>query len=132
MAATGVRDLAAETLPARKLSFNGFCITGRTRYGYSAHCLDARTMAPGYNLGVIGQHLTHGGIHFNSIGALVSALNVDSRVNIVLNPKILTEDNSPAEIFVGINIQFPTQAIANNNGNIVTQNFEVMLVLASK
>ena len=81
---------------------------------------------PGFNLGVLGQHLTHGGLHFNSIGALVSALHDDDRQNIVLNPKILTEDNSPAEIFVGINTQFPTQAIANDNGNIITQNFQYL------
>ncbi len=80
----------------------------------------------GFNLGVLGQHLTHGGIHFNSIGALVSALHTDDRQNIVLNPKILTEDNSPAEIFVGVNIPYPTQSIANDNGNIVTQNFQYL------
>lgn len=81
---------------------------------------------PGFNLGVLGKHLTHGGAYFNSIGALVSALHKDDSQNIILNPKILTEDNSPAEIFVGINTQFPTQAIANDNGNILTQNFEYL------
>lgn len=81
---------------------------------------------PGFNLGVLGQHLTHGGIHFNSIGALVSALHDDDRQNIVLNPKILTEDNSPAEIFVGINIPYPTQSIANDFGNIITQNYQYL------
>lgn len=80
----------------------------------------------GYNLGVLGQHLTHGGLLFNSIGALVSAFHQSDLQNIVLNPKILTEDNSPAEIFVGINTPYPTQSIANNNGNIVTQNFEYL------
>jgi len=78
----------------------------------------------GFNLGVLGQHLRAGGVEFSTIGALVSALHNDNRQNIVLNPKILTEDNSPAEIFVGLNTQFPTQAIANDNGNILTQNFE--------
>ncbi|HRD55428.1 MAG TPA: secretin N-terminal domain-containing protein [Parachlamydiaceae bacterium] len=80
----------------------------------------------GFNLGVLGQHLTRGGIHFNSIGALVTALHDDDRQNIVLNPKILTEDNSPAEIFVGINIPYPTQSIANDFGNIITQNFQYL------
>jgi len=86
----------------------------------------ALAATPGFNLGVLGQHLTHGGLRFNSIGALVTALHSDSRQNIILNPKILTEDNSPAEIFVGINTQFPTQAIANDNGNILTQNFQYL------
>lgn len=80
----------------------------------------------GYNLGVLGQHLTHGGLLFNSIGALVSAFHNTDLQKIVLNPKILTEDNSPAEIFVGINTPYPTQSIANNDGNIVTQNFEYL------
>lgn len=80
--------------------------------------------APGYNVGVIGRWLTHNGQFFNSIGALVKAIHIRDSTKIVLTPKILTEDNSPAEIFVGINTQFPTQAIANDRGTIITQNFE--------
>lgn len=78
----------------------------------------------GFTLGVIGQTITRNGTQFASLGALVSCISQQDATRIVLNPKILTEDNSPAEIFVGENTQFPTQSIANNNGNIVTQNFE--------
>jgi len=82
----------------------------------------ARTV--GFNLGIVGQHLTYGGLNFNTIGALIRALRDKINVNVVMNPKILTEDNYPAEIFVGLNTQFPTQAIVNDQGVILTQNFE--------
>jgi type III secretion protein C len=82
------------------------------------------TNSPGYNVGVIGRSLTHNGLFFNSIGALVKAIHIRDKNNIILTPKILTEDNSPAEIFVGINTQFPTQAVVNDRGSIVTRNFE--------
>jgi type III secretion protein C len=80
--------------------------------------------APGYNLGIIGRVLSHNGTFFDSLGALVKAIHVRDKTKIILNPKILTEDNTPAEIFVGINTQFPTQAVVNDRGLIITQNFE--------
>lgn len=78
----------------------------------------------GYNLGLIGQKITHNGQVFGTLGALVRALHTKNKVNIILNPKILTEDNSPAEIFVGENVAFQTQSIANDQGNIITNNFQ--------
>lgn len=87
---------------------------------------DASGMArvEGFDLGVIGRTITHNGTEFASLGILVRALHTKTRMNIIMNPKILTEDNNPAEIFVGENTQFPTQSIANDRGSIVTQNFE--------
>lgn len=78
----------------------------------------------GFSLGVIGRNVTHCGIAFNSLGALVTALHTDAVANIVLNPKVVVEDNTPAEVFVGLNTAFQTQAIANDQGNIITSNFE--------
>lgn len=78
----------------------------------------------GYHLGVIGQRITHNGTQFASIGALVTAIHQRSESNIVLNPKIITEDNKAAEIFVGINTAFQTQAVSNDEGSIITTNVE--------
>lgn len=78
----------------------------------------------GYNLGIIGRNITRCGVTFSSIGALVSALHDKSKVDIIMNPKLLVEDNAPAEIFVGINTRFKTQSITNDQGNIITNNFE--------
>lgn len=78
----------------------------------------------GYTLGVIGQRLTHNGTQFASLGALVSAQHQRSDSNVVLNPKIITEDNKTAELFVGINTRFQTNSISNDEGSVITTNFE--------
>ncbi len=84
----------------------------------------------GLDMGVIGQKIvnTCTGIEFNSIGALLNALRTKDNLNIILSPKIITEDNVPAEIFVGENVSFKTQSISNGsssaNNNTITNNFE--------
>lgn len=80
--------------------------------------------ANGFNLGVIGRKITHCGTEFGSIGALVSSLHDRNKTNIIMNPKIITEDNAPAEIFIGINTAFKTQSISNDLGSVITNNFE--------
>lgn len=82
--------------------------------------------APGYTLGIIGQNIVHKafGLEFSSIGALVHALHERNVANVVLSPKILTEDGVTAEVFVGINTQFRTQSVANDQGSVITSNFE--------
>jgi len=78
----------------------------------------------GFNLGIIGKHLTHHGMHFSTISALVRALHTSNKAHIVLNPRILTEDNVTAEIFVGETDRYKTQSISNDQGNVITNNFE--------
>jgi type III secretion protein C len=60
----------------------------------------------GFNLGVIGNMILHKGKSFFSLGSLVSALQVDGNSSIVLNQKIITQDNKNSKIFVGDNIPF--------------------------
>lgn len=78
----------------------------------------------GFHLGIIGRSISHCGLTFDTIGALVSAVHDKNKVEILLNPKLLVEDNATAEIFVGINTAFQTQSIANDQGSIITSNFE--------
>jgi type III secretion protein C len=78
----------------------------------------------GFNAGVIGTHLTHNGLHFSTIGALVRAIHAEGKANILLNPKIITEDNNTAEIFVGGTDRYKTQSITNDLGTLVTNNFQ--------
>lgn len=78
----------------------------------------------GFNLGVIGQKITHCGKEFGSLGALVNALHDRTRDKVVSNPKLLVEDNAPAELFVGINTPYRTQSISNDFGSVITSNFE--------
>lgn len=79
---------------------------------------------PGYAFGIVGQRISAGGTEFASLSAFVHALHEKSNINVVLNPKILTEDNLTAELFVGENTPFKTQSIANDQGQTITSNFE--------
>lgn len=82
--------------------------------------------SPGFDFGVIGQRIFNKltGIEFESMGAFINCLRGITSSNIVLNPKIITEDGIPAEIFVGNNIAYQTQSIVNDQGVILTSNFE--------
>lgn len=78
----------------------------------------------GFNLGVIGQKITHCGEEFGSIGALVNALHDRRRDKVISTPKLLIEDGASAELFVGLNTPFRTQSISNDFGSVITSNFE--------
>lgn len=60
----------------------------------------------GFDLGIIGDIILHKGKTFLTLGSLVSALEVDGDSTIVLNQKIITQDNKNSKIFVGDNIPF--------------------------
>ncbi len=70
----------------------------------------------GFDMGVIGDILFHKGKSFLSLASLVSALQVDGDSSIVLNQKIITQDNKNSTIFVGDNIPF-TGSIVQTTGS---------------
>ncbi len=60
----------------------------------------------GFDLGVIGDIILHKGMSYFSLGSLVSALEADGNTSIILNQKIITQDNKLSTVFVGDNIPF--------------------------
>lgn len=70
----------------------------------------------GFDLGIIGDIILHKGKTFLTMGSLVSALDMNGDSNIVLNQKIITQDNKNSKIFVGDNIPF-TGSIVQTIGN---------------
>ena len=68
--------------------------------------LDQIPLIPGFDLGVIGDIIMHKGKSYLTLGSLVSALQIDGSSTIVLNQKIITQDNKNSTIFVGDNIPF--------------------------
>jgi type III secretion protein C len=68
-----------------------------------------------FDMGVIGDIIFHKGRSFISLGSLVSALQADGNTSIVLNQKIITQDNKNSTIFVGDNIPF-TGSIVQTTG----------------
>lgn len=72
----------------------------------------------GFDLGVIGDIIMHKGKSFLSLGSLVNALQTDSDSTIIMNPKIITQDNRTSSIFVGNNIPFV--------GSVVTTSAQIV------
>ncbi len=70
----------------------------------------------GFDMGVIGDIIFHKGKSFLSLGSLISALQADGNSSIVLNQKIITQDNKNSKIFVGDNIPF-TGSIVQTTGS---------------
>jgi len=60
----------------------------------------------GFDLGVIGDIIMHKGKSFVSLGALVNALETDNNSTVIMNPKIIAQDNINSTIFVGQNLPF--------------------------
>ncbi len=66
----------------------------------------AGSLPGGFDLGVIGDIILHKGKSFISLASLVSAIQGDGDAVIVMNPKIIAQDNMQSTIFVGQNIPF--------------------------
>lgn len=73
-------------------------------------------MGRGFDLGIIGDIIFHKGKSFLTLGSLVSALQTDGDTTIVLNQKLVTQDNKNSKIFVGDNIPF-TGSIVSTVGS---------------
>lgn len=73
----------------------------------------------GFDLGIIGDIILHKGNTFISLGSLVSALQQDTDTVIIMNPKIITQDNKNSTIFVGNNIPFVGSQVSNQSSNVV-------------
>ncbi|MBI3212156.1 MAG: hypothetical protein HYZ47_05730, partial [Simkania negevensis] len=74
----------------------------------------------GFDLGVIGDIILHKGKSYFALGSLVNALQVDADSTIVLNQKIVTQDNKNSTIFVGQNIPYTGSLVTNQSQNTLT------------
>jgi type III secretion protein C len=88
----------------------------QTNAGGGITGLDQIPLGKGFDLGIIGDIILHKGKTFLTLGSLVSALEADGDSNIVLNQKIITQDNKNSKIFVGDNLPF-TGSIVSTIGN---------------
>ncbi len=80
----------------------------------------------GFELGVIGEVIRHGGNTFLSLGSLLSALQTDDETTIVMTPKLITQDGRTSTIFSGQNIPFAGSFVSNTGSNttVSTSNIE--------
>lgn len=86
----------------------------------------------GLSAGAIGRKIKHGGTAFTAFASFINFLRTDNDTQLILNPKIVTEHNVSAEIFVGQEVPIKGQSIvnstANNNTNTVSTNYETRRV----
>jgi type III secretion protein C len=120
------RFRGGNTAGAQSFLSNANTLTNALDFPLTPTTLDASSLARdlGYHLGIIGKNITHCGVEFGTVGALVKAVHDKNKTEILMNPRLLVEDNATAEIFVGINTPFKTQSIANDQGSIITNNVE--------
>lgn len=76
--------------------------------------------ASGGDLGVIGDIVLHKGQSYFALGSLVSALKDEGDSVVVMNQKIVTQDNKMSTIFVGQNIPYTGSYVSNQSNNTVT------------
>lgn len=86
---------------------------------------DQVAVGNGFDLGVIGDIIMHKGTSYITLGALVTALQADRDSTIVLNQKLITQDNKNSKIFVGDNIPFPGSVVQTvGSGQQTTSNID--------
>ncbi len=79
----------------------------------------------GFDLGVIGDIIMHKGKSFISLGSLLNAIQLDTDSTVILNPKIITQDNRQSTVFVGQNIPYTGALVTNQQNNTtITANIE--------
>lgn len=97
-----------------------------------ATTLNAINLNEGISGGMIGRQIRQGGNAFRAFSSFINFLRTDNDVNLILNPKIVTEHNVAAEIFVGQEVPIKGQSIvnstANNATNTVSTNYETRRV----
>ncbi|NGX45019.1 MAG: Type II secretion system protein D [Chlamydiae bacterium] len=92
-------------------------------------------LAGGFDLGVIGDIILHKGRSFISLASLVNALQQDNESTIVMNPKLIAQDNQQSTIFIGQNIPFTgslvttTGAATQSSSNIEYRDVGVNLTI---
>lgn len=79
----------------------------------------------GSDLGIIGDIILHKGQTYFALGSLLNALKVEGDSTVVMNQKIITQDNKMSSIFSGQNIPYTGSTVSNQGTNTVnTANLE--------
>jgi type III secretion protein C len=78
-----------------------------------------------FDLGVIGDIIMHKGKSFISLGSLMQALQTDTDTSVLMNPKLISQDNKTSSVFIGLNIPFVGSFLQNITTNTLnTTNLE--------
>ena len=79
----------------------------------------------GGSMGVIGDLIFHKGATYLSLGDFVNAIQTDDDSTVVLNQKLITQDNLNSSLFVGENVPYNGSVVTNHGDNtVVASNLE--------
>lgn len=82
-------------------------------------------VASGCDLGVIGDVILHKGTTYLALGSLVNAVRTEGDTTIVMNQKIITQDNKKSTIFIGQNLPYSGSFVSNTGSRTIqTTNIE--------
>ena len=84
-------------------------------------------LGKGFSLGTIGDIILHKGKSYFSPASLVSALQTDGDSTIILNEKVIAQDNKTSAIFTGENVPFfasSTEFLPGSGAKQTTSNIE--------
>lgn len=82
-------------------------------------------IASGFDLGVMGDIILHKGQSYFALGSLFNSLRTTNNTTIVMNQKIITQDNKNSTLFVGQNIPYTGSLVTNQAQNTLsTANLE--------
>lgn len=115
-AGTGNFPVADPTSPVNTIETNGPTNIADALLSTSSPNSSLIPILTGFDLGVIGDIIMHKGRSFLSLGSLVNALQADTNSTIVLNPKIIAQDNKTSTFFVGKNLPFTGSVVQTNTG----------------
>jgi type II secretion system protein D len=79
------------------------------------------SMRRGLGIGIIGRFVSKNNLLYSSLGALINAIQTDHSAQVIINPKILTQDGHTARIFVGENVAFIESLIAEPGSQLTSQ-----------
>lgn len=91
---------------------------------------DNLMQSKGFNFNIVGRFLKRtnasGNEIFSSLGALVHALSADKKTNILLSPRIIAQDHTAANIFVGDEVRLEKASTLREGENtpITNRQFE--------
>jgi type III secretion protein C len=78
-------------------------------------------LASGYDLGVMGDIIMHKGESYFAMGSLFNSLQATDDTTIIMNQKIIAQDNKNSTLFVGQNIPYTGSYVNNTGQNTVVQ-----------
>lgn len=79
----------------------------------------------GFDLGVIGEVIKHNGQTFLTLGSLLTAVQQDSEISVVMTPKVIAQDGKVSSIFTGQNIPFAGSFVSNTQSGSTIQTTNV-------